>query len=232
MKQLGYETVSSQYATALQSVRMAKNVIMALVALAIVIQLVGFILVDFVGVTDAVHAAAVPQATTQEAVIAATDRSVAATTWDEILSWVLPAMKFLAVVSSMLLVLTLLLAVKLSLLGRLGGVAGFISGFFWSLVLLAMVVPWQQTLKGSFACGALYNMGELVSQAKQFKSSWGGSGSWLDGTLYYARFIVYPLITLVVWMVVQTRFTRGYEQLRTTSPIAPTNVDQPVGPVE
>ncbi len=135
--------------------------------------------------------------------------------WYLVLVWALPTAKFLAVVIAALLTCTLLLAVLMSLVGRLGGAAGFVSAFFWSLILLAMVTPWQQVLNGTWACGALYNLSDLLTQIKLVKPSWDPPTppTTLDLTLFYARFLAYPAIALLVWLVVQTKFARGYGRM-------------------
>lgn len=135
--------------------------------------------------------------------------------WHDVLRWSLPAAKFLAMVCGMLLALTLLFAVGLSLIGKLGGMAGMISGFFWSLILFVMVVPWQQVLvKSELACGALYNLGDLLAA----RQTWAPDPHWRPQTLYYGRFVVYPGVALLIWLIVHVKFTRGV--MRMTFPHA------------
>lgn len=128
--------------------------------------------------------------------------------WEVALRWSLPGAKFVAMVAAMLLVITLLFAVGLSLVGKLGGMAGLISAFFWSLILFAMVMPWQQVLtKSSLACGALYNLGELQVARRQVAAA--GSAGWQEPLLYYARFVAYPVVALLVWLIVHVKFARA-----------------------
>jgi hypothetical protein len=125
--------------------------------------------------------------------------------WQLVLHWSLPGAKFVAMVSAMLLVITLVFAVGLSLIGKLGGMAGLISAFFWSLILCAMVMPWQQVLiKSDLACGALYNLGELVTARARLAAA-----AWQRPLLYYARFVAYPAAALLVWLVVHIKFVRA-----------------------
>jgi len=135
--------------------------------------------------------------------------------WHDVLRWSLPAAKFLAMVCGMLLALTLLFAVGLSLIGKLGGMAGMISGFFWSLILFVMVVPWQQVLvKSDLACGALYSLGDLLAA----RQTWATDPHWRAQTLYYGRFVVYPGVALLIWLIVHVKFTCGV--MRMTFPHA------------
>jgi len=210
-----YGIGSSDYVEAFASVKAAKNVFWWLIAVAIIVQLAAFVLVDFAGVLDGKYA-------TPTATAPATAPADSAQWWFSGLCWILPMSKFIGLVSALLLALTLMFAVKLSLLGRLGGAAGLTSAFFWSLILLAVVTPWQQMFRFSLACGALYNLSELIDYAKDVKSSWGAESitklSWI---LYYARFLLYPLIALILWLVVGIKFACGYRKLALAGPTTP-----------
>ena len=148
--------------------------------------------------------------------LAATNKPLTqAQKWHGVLRWSLPAAKFVAMASGMLLVLTLLFAVGLSLVGKLGGTAGLISAFFWSLILFMMVIPWQQVLgKTELACGALYNLGELLERRR----TWGAAGDSTNDLFYYGRFVAYPGVALLIWLIVHVKFTRG--AMRMTFPHA------------
>jgi hypothetical protein len=136
--------------------------------------------------------------------------AVPESTWAEILRWTLPATKFLALVVGTLLVLTLLFAVKLALIGRTGGVAAFISAFFWSLILWVVLVPWQQIYSTSMAGGALYNLTDLVNgTASLYDKQHTGADVWL----YYGRFLIYPLLALALLARVQMKFARGLRKV-------------------
>ena len=219
MESTSYDSENASWPTAFRSVKAGKNVFMLIVAATIVLQLVCFILIDFVGTIDAIEASAPgteKQATTQEVRREAeqfADQAQSATVWQAMFHWVLPGTKFLGFVAALLTVVTLMFAVKLALVGRLGGIAGFMSAFFWSLILLVLVAPWQQILSGAVASGALYNLGELTRQVRLVNESWGASdASLMDSMLYYARFIAYPVLALLVWALVMLKFARGFKQ--------------------
>ena len=195
-----------EYAEAFRSIRCAKNLFWFLLGLSILIQLISFIAIDFFGVIDGSAQIAAVATTTAPSEGGIGDADV----WYYSLQWILPGTKFIAVVSAGLLALTLMLGVKISLLGRLGGVAGLISAMFWSLILLAIVVPWQQIVHGQIASGALYNLGDLVAKAKTVKASWGAEDTSLaELAFYYGRFMALPIIALLVWLVTQAKFARG-----------------------
>lgn len=212
---------SSGYVAAFRSTRTAKNCFMLLVAAAIISQLAIFVAVYWGNVLDSIHRPAGAETTavaTQPggptaAAIAAEPRAVStATFWNEVFHWSLPAAKFLAFAACLLAVLTLMLAVKLAIMGRLGGVGGFTSTFYWSILLLAIVTPWQQILGGGFAAGALYNLRELTDMTAKIKASWGATGvEPLGRTIYFARFAAYPAFALLVWLAVMLKFSAGYK---------------------
>jgi len=123
-----------------------------------------------------------------------------------LLEFGLPGTRFAALVLCLLLVLMVMFAVKLSLVERIGGVAGFMSAFNWSLILLLMLIPWQQILSSSLSCGALFSFTELTSA----DSALGKTPSQVDQVFFYARFIAYPCVALFACLLVQTKFAKGF----------------------
>ena len=239
MESTPYDTEDSSWPAAFRSVKAGKNVFMLIAAATILFQLVCFILIDFVGVIDAVEARGPgvdKQATTQEVRRDAeevAEQAQSATVWQAMFHWFLPGTKFLGFVAVLLTVVTLMFAVKLALVGRLGGIAGFMSAFFWSLILLVVLTPWQQVLGGAVASGALYNLGELTRQVRLVNGSWGASdANLMDWTLYYARFIAYPVIALLVWALVMLKFARGFKQssLAPVGTVLQTRLAEPASP--
>lgn len=208
---------SEEYYAALSTVRRAKNCLWWLIVLSITIQMAVFVSVRFVGVLDDEPQVAdkIP-AITDEATTAPASADVAydetdgdAWIWRPMLSWVLPVTKFIGMIAGVLLALTMLTAVQMSLLGRTGGVAGFVSGFFWSLLLLIFLIPWQQIVGSTFACGALYNLGDLTDWTAQVV--WGAKNVPITKQIfYYDRFLGYPVFVILLCLVVQVKFARGW----------------------
>ena len=211
MEQFEAPAGNNEFRRALATARFAKNVFMWLIFLALVIQFSGFVLVRFVGAIKAEEPAppaATRPAVTQPAAAAAAENPGA---WRTVYEWALPTTKFTALAAGMLLVLALLLSVKLSLVGRTGGVDGFLSAFFWSLVLWVFLIPWQQALPGtSFACGALYNLGDLLEQTRKATAE---GASFFRHVVYYLRFVAYPVLVILLWLLVHAKFARGYRRV-------------------
>ena len=213
---------SQQYLDALKTIRAAKNWFWWLVFLAVVIQLGSFAAVRFAGVIDKAAMVQRLQLQSEKADKPADQsekgedeslNSTSAEVWYETLAWVLPTGKFVAMVSGLLLILTMLLAVEVSLVGKTGGAGKFTSAFFWSLLLWAMLIPWQQvgTFRSTFACGALCNLQDLIENTA--KVAWGTKDvPILTQIFYYARFVAYPILVILISIVVQLRFARGRSQ--------------------
>lgn len=206
----------SEFGEAFKTIRLARLVFAVILAACIVVNLAAFVIVQFTPLLDDYPDYA-PETTQPVAPGTDAAQPVEPTTqpgenaWGSILTWLLPAAKFVGLVSAVLLSLTILLGLKLCLLGRLGGVAGLVAAFFWSLILLAMLVPWQQAFPGLVVSGALYSFGELVEQARFFKTAWDPQtqASLFDQIVYYARFIAYPVVVLGVLVVTLLRFAAG-----------------------
>ncbi len=130
--------------------------------------------------------------------------------WQETMSWALYTTKLLAPLVAMLLLVSILLAVSVSLLGRLGGISGLVSAFFWAALLMALLMPWQRILNDDSVWGATYELGELIEGSRKVIAEWGAATpSTVDQSLYYARFAGLPGITLLIWLTVAVRFSSG-----------------------
>lgn len=114
-----------------------------------------------------------------------------------------------ALIFSILMSLTLLFTTLVMLNGRTVGVAKEVSAFFWSLVLILLLVPWQWILNhptiagGPFHLpGVLYTWPELNERAR-FDAS---------DIMEWARFVIWPVFALLVLLTVQGRARRGVKE--------------------
>jgi hypothetical protein len=158
--------------------------------------------------------APVAATTTQTSVATAQTHPAAAPTaepetaqrWKAVLYWLLPAAKFTALIFSFLLVLTVMLTVLLSLVGRLGGAKDLVDAWFWSLLLLSVLIPWQDVLVGSsLAAGAMFNLGEFL----RARSRVNPDTFWPDQAVYFGRFLVYPLVAAAIWLLLHVKYGGG-----------------------
>jgi len=98
--------------------------------------------------------------------------------------------------------LTLLFALKISMLGRLGGINHISRAFFLSIIFAVLILPWQKFFGGIIA-GAMYTPAEL------FNACAAAETRGFYGTIfYYLRFTGYWIIVLLVLIAAQLRSIR------------------------
>ena len=119
---------------------------------------------------------------------------------------VLPIAQLAGTGCAVLLCLTMVLAIGVSLAGRLGGARSMIIGFFQSVMLLLLICPWEQWLRmeGVPVYGAFYSWPELdafLTSARQVPEQ--GVGVWI-------RFLALPGGALAMLVAVSLRFRRGF----------------------
>ena len=105
------------------------------------------------------------------------------------------------ILTGLLYCLTILLSLKVSLVGRLGGMNHISRAFFLSLVMLILLLPWQRIFAG-MVLGAIYTPCELV------KWNSAETSSIFDIILYYLRFCGYWLLILLLLIFSQLRSGR------------------------
>ncbi|MFH1884458.1 MAG: hypothetical protein ABIL62_17320 [Planctomycetota bacterium] len=105
------------------------------------------------------------------------------------------------VLAGLLYCLTILLSLKVSLVGRLGGMNHISRAFFLSLVMLILLLPWQRVF-GGVVLGAIYSPCELV------KWSSAETPGIFGIILYYLRFSGYWLLILLLLIFSQLRSGR------------------------
>ena len=239
MEETELKSAASEYLDAIRTVRIVKSAMWLLVWAAIMAQLVCFILVQFVGLIDppdpaaalAEARAAATRAATAPATAIAPARPAASALAasrevvrirEQALGWLLRLTKFVAPVACMVLSVALLTGLQLSLVGRLGGASGLASSFFWSIILLVMLVPWQRVLPDMLGVGVLYNFQELTAAVKLVQSDWDhGRYASQAMILHYVRFLAYPVIVLLVWMLVGVKFAKGLKKINRSTSIQP-----------
>ena len=212
MQQVQLDPGTSGFGSALKSLRLAKSFWSLLIILAVLIHLAAFVMVEFVGVLDkdgGEKAGKAKPATAKAAPAKeAEDEDAAApmAVVKTVMSEAMPIAKLAAPLACMVLVAVLFLAAIASLSEKAGDAQAFVSAFLWSLILLGMLTPWQHILKDLQIFGALYDGGLTdIKSARNLIVT----GDLADKILYYARFIAFPVITLLVWTLVQWKFARG-----------------------
>ncbi len=109
---------------------------------------------------------------------------------------------FVLILAATLHCLTILFSLKVSLLGRLGGINHISRAFFLSLLALVLLLPWQRLFPG-VVVGAIYTPGELL---RWYTAE--TSGGIFGIILYYLRFSGYWLIVVLFLVFSQIRSGR------------------------
>jgi len=111
-------------------------------------------------------------------------------------------LNFVLILAAILYCLTMLFSLKVSLLGRVGGINHISRAFFLSLVFLVLLLPWQRFFAG-VVVGAMYTPNELSSSCA------AADGRTIFGTIvYYLRFTGYWLLVLLLLVFSQLRSAR------------------------
>lgn len=223
MTQTEYTPQGSEYFEAMSSVRLAKNLLWLGIFVAIAAQIAFFCLLQFGTKLDGylpatAKACSGPAAFTCPASMPTTGSSagcpLAQCHLADKLPLVLPVTKFLGAICALLLAASLFLGALMPLAGQLGGAGKLTSAFFWSLILLALVTPWQQIFPYSGLVGSLSNLQEMWPRVQQVKASGAAAALSQATVLYYARYLGYPGVALLVWLIVGVKFAKGYCRMR------------------
>ena len=118
------------------------------------------------------------------------------------LAWFIRLFNFVLIPAAALYCLTMLFSLKISLLGRLGGINHICRAFFLSMVMLVLLLPWQRFFAGVIV-GAMYTPKELLNccTAVETKGIFGAA-------FYYLRFTGYWLLILLLLICAQIRSAR------------------------
>ena len=120
----------------------------------------------------------------------------------ERLTWLIRFVDFVLIPTAILYCLTMLFSLKVSLLGRLGGINHIARAFFLSLAFVVLLMPWQKFFAG-VVVGAMYTPGELQSACAEAEDC-----NIFATTLHYLRFTGYWLLVLLLLIFSQIRSGR------------------------
>jgi len=107
---------------------------------------------------------------------------------------------YLLILAATLYCLTMLFSLKVSLLARLGGINHISRAFFFALIMLVVLCPWQKLFPGIIA-GAIYTPVELA----QWHSTCAKSVPVSCEILYYLRFVGLWLVDILLLISAQAR---------------------------
>jgi hypothetical protein len=105
------------------------------------------------------------------------------------------------ILAAILYCLTVLMALKVSLVGRLGGINHISRAFFLSLIMMLLLLPWQRIFC-NILVGAVYTPSEVMKWIS------AGTDSIFDIILFYLRFTGFWLLILILLICSQLRSGR------------------------
>lgn len=120
----------------------------------------------------------------------------------EMLAGIIRFLNFVLIPTAILYCLTMLFILKVSLLGRLGGINHISRAFFLSLVMVVLLLPWQRFFGGIFM-GAIYTPQELLNS----RAAAEAKDIFVVGQ-YYLRFTVYWVVVMLFLILSQVRSSR------------------------
>jgi len=120
----------------------------------------------------------------------------------EHMAWLIRFLDFVLVIVAVLYCLTMLFALKVSLLGRIGGINHISRAFFLSLIMLVFLLPWQKLFAG-VVVGAIFTPRELFTSCTA-----NSHAGMLSAAIHYLRFTGLWLLVLLLLIFSQVRSAR------------------------
>ncbi|MEM8874046.1 MAG: hypothetical protein AAGD32_07275 [Planctomycetota bacterium] len=191
---------SPDYELALRKVRRLRSLALLLLAVVLLMQLVIFFLAHYATI-EVIQSDAIGYTTAE------------LSGGEQVLHYLLGATTSLGVLVSIVLVVAILAQALLITADRRLGVAPAVAALGWSLALLVLTFPTQLFLteaaltRSVFALpGVLYTFGELRMFGVA-SDDWGSTSTYLN----WLRFVVAPLATLLVVVLVLLKSGRGFK---------------------
>lgn len=204
---------AADYADAMMSARRAKNWLFLILLLALLGQIGMFVAFRFhpnlMGMSTSGDAGATTQPTRFNVPM--------------LFEGLVALTSFVGFVLALVLAVVQLLIVMIMLVGRLIGVSRVTSAFIWSLVLIALLFPWQSMMSSPVSGppvapgatntelklpGILYTWGEVTHPTLGATFN-PGQLSASAAYLRWARFVIWPAVGVFLLLMVQSKSSRG-----------------------
>jgi hypothetical protein len=105
--------------------------------------------------------------------------------------------------------LILLIGMKLALIGRLGGLAESSKALFLSLIVMVLIMPWQQVMPAGIY-GTLFSYQDIIENCRQIKQM----NTPQEYMLHYGRFSGLWGLTMLLLIAAQWRSCRAVRKIR------------------
>jgi hypothetical protein len=127
-----------------------------------------------------------------------------------VIGTVLPFAMSMGLICALLMVALQAMSLLTVLAGRIGDAGYMASALAWSLVLAALVAPWNLAFGTTFMPGVMFLRPELIDATATV--AWGAQPAWPDLALYCSRFVGYPVVAALVWLLIQLKAHAGARQ--------------------
>ncbi|MBN1795088.1 MAG: hypothetical protein JW804_00285 [Sedimentisphaerales bacterium] len=116
--------------------------------------------------------------------------------------WTIKTTDFLIILLGIAYCSIVLLTLKVSMVGRLGGINHITRALVLSVLFVVLILPWQEIF-GWFTAGALYAPSELTTYIERYDSF-----EMYEKAFFYLRFVGYWLVVLLLLIFAQIRTAR------------------------
>jgi hypothetical protein len=204
---------AADYADAMATARRAKNGLVLLLLLFLLIQLALFFLIRF----DVLKL---------DSTVATTMPANMSVNLPDLLEYVLGVTTFLGVTLTIVLGFVLLLIANIMLVGRLIGVGRVTSAYIWCLVLLVLLFPWQSFLNSAGLTPDVASFkipGVLCTWAELSQNAHFSNADLRIAILKWARFVAFPALAVLILLAIQVKSNRGMRQAMGEEDFLPTD---------
>lgn len=118
------------------------------------------------------------------------------------LAWMVKFLNLVLVLSTVLYCLSILIVLKISMVGRFGGINHICRAMFLATTLLVLIIPWQVLFK-DIIVGIVYTPNELINSCSETEDA-----SAITHILFYLRYCGYWLIGILILINAQLRTSK------------------------
>jgi hypothetical protein len=204
---------AADYADAMMTARRAKNGLVLLLLLCLLIQLALFFLVRF----DVINI---------DPTVVTTMPANMSVNLPDLFHYVLGMTTFLGLTLTIVLGFVLLLIANIMMVGRLIGAGRVTGAYIWCLVLLVLLFPWQSFLNNAGLTPDVASFkipGALCTWAELSLNAHFSNADLRIAILKWARFVAFPVLAILILLTIQVKSNRGIRQAMGEEDFLPTD---------
>lgn len=129
--------------------------------------------------------------------------------WDATYTVLVPVTQMLGLIAAASIPVLVFITLLLVLVAQAPGVAQITRALIWSVLLLFLVLPWQYFMQSFPIPGILYGYSELLRFVGPHVVPSGTAVPLYEKFILIARFILWPLLAMVVLLITSERLRAG-----------------------